>query len=444
MTEHRLPPGPKARRFRGFLPEFRQDPLALFTWAAREYGDIARLQLGPWNFFLLNHPDHIEQVLVTQNRAFGKGRGLEASSPLLGNGLLTSQGEFWRRQRRLAQPAFHKDRIVAYGTTMTDFALRHIEPWQDGCHLDILREMMRLTLAVAAKTLFSTDVTHDADSVGDALNVTVHYFQDRNASMIKIPFGWPTPANVKLRKAVSQLDSIIYRIIDQRRAGGQDTGDLLSMLMHAVDEDGSRMTAKQLRDEAMTLFLAGHETTANCLAWTWYLLGQNPAAEARLHQEIETVLGGRAPTPADLPGLPYVEAVINESMRLYPPAWIMGRKSTAPFELGGYSFPAGTEVLMSQWVMHRHPRWFEDPLTFRPERWQGGLAKQLPAFAYFPFGGGPRMCIGKGFALMEAQLLLATIARQFRFELAPGQAVVPDPSITLRPRGAINVIAHRR
>lgn len=444
MTLSALPPGPKARRFRGFLPEFREDPLGLFTRMARDYGDIARVQLGPWDFYQLNHPDYIEQVLVTDNRLFVKGRGLEASQPLLGNGLLLSEGEFWRRQRRLAQPAFHKDRINAYAATMTDFALRHIAPWQDGAPLDMAREMAHLTLAVAAKTLFSAEVGSDAAAVGEALNVTISYFQDQNESMIKIPYNWPTPANLRVRKAVGQLERVIYRIIDERRASGEDTGDLLSMLLHAVDEDGTQMTKRQLRDEAMTLLMAGHETTANTMAWTWYLLGQNPAAEASLHQEIDTVLGDRAPTPADLPRLPYVEAVISESMRLYPPAWIMGRKSTAPFELGGYTFPAGTEVIMSQWVMHRHPRWFEAPLAFRPERWTDGLAKRLPAFAYFPFGGGPRMCIGKAFALMEAQLLLATIARRFRFTLVPGTSLTPSASITLRPAPGVPVIPHRR
>ncbi|HYF94632.1 MAG TPA: cytochrome P450 [Symbiobacteriaceae bacterium] len=429
-----LPPGPKARLLRGFLPEFRQDPLELFTRLAREYGDIARVQLGPWNFYLLNHPDYIEEVLVTQNRIFTKGRGLEASSPLLGNGLLTSEGEFWRRQRRLVQPAFHKDRIAGYAATMAEFARRHAQGWQDGARLDIYREMMRLTLAIAARTLFSADVAADADTVGDALHVTVSHFRERNASIIKIPHTWPTPSNLRAQKAVDQLDRIIYRIIDERRQGGADTGDLLSMLLHAVDEDGSQMTPRQLRDEAMTLFLAGHETTANALSWTWYLLAQHPEAEARLYQEVDAT-----PPPST-----YAEAVIQEALRLYPPAWIMGRKSTAPFGLGGYAFPAGTEVLISQWVMHRHPRWFDDPLAFRPERWLDGLATRLPAFAYFPFGGGPRMCIGKGFAFMEAQLVLAEVARQFRFELVPGQSVTPSPSITLRPAPGIQVIAHRR
>jgi cytochrome P450 len=442
MATRLLPPGPRARPIQGFLPDFRKDPLTLVTRVAREYGDIVRLQLGPWDFILLNTPDLIENVLVTQNRHMMKGRGIH--SPLLGNGLLTSEGDFWRRQRRLAQPAFHRERITAYGDAMVDFTQRHITGWRDGDAFDINREMMRLTLAIAAHTLFSAEVTEDADAVGQAMNTCLHYFQDRARSIVAVPYSWPTPGNLRAWKAVKQLNTVIYRIIDEHRASGADNGDLLSMLLHAVDDDGSQMTSEQLRDEVMTLFLAGHETTANATSWTWYLLAQYPEAEARLHAEIDEVLQNRAPTPADLPRLPYVEAVINESMRLYPPAWIMSRKATAPVTVGGYDFPAGTEFLFSQWVMHRSERWFDDPLAFRPERWLDGLARRLPTFAYFPFGGGPRMCIGKGFALMEAQLILAAIAQRYRFDLQPGQPVTCDASITLRPAAGIHVTAHAR
>lgn len=435
-----LPPGPPTRWLRGYLPEFRRDPLSLLTQVARDYGPIARLQLGPMNFYLLSRPDLIEQVLVTQHKKFGKGRGLEATARVLGKGLLTSEGEFWLRQRRLAQPAFHRSRVAGYGQTMVEFALRQMTPWRSGETRDIAREMMRLTLAIAAKTLFNADVETDADAVGDALNVTLEGFETRTRSLIKIPESWPTPANLRFNRAADQLDAVIYRIIAERKQSGEDTGDLLSMLIQAVDEDGSRMTDKQLRDEAMTIFLAGHETTANAMAWTFYLLSQNPEAEAALREELTRVLDGRAPSMADLAQLPYTEAVINESMRLYPPAWIIGRKATVPFELGGYELPAETEVIMSQWVMHRSPEYFPEPLRFKPERWLDGLAQRIPTYAYFPFGGGPRLCIGKAFAQMEAALLLATIAQRFRFRLAPGQQVAPHPSITLRPATGINMV----
>jgi cytochrome P450 len=274
--------------------------------------------------------------------------------------------------------------------------------------------------------------------------VTLAHFERRSRTIIKIPESWPTPANLRFERAARQLDEIIYRIIEHRRGSGEVTGDLLSMLMQAEDVDGSQMTPQQLRDEAMTIFLAGHETTANVMAWTWYLLSQNPEAEARLHAELDSVLGGRTPTAGDLPQLPYVDAVITESMRLFPPAWIVGRSAIAPFTLGDYSFPTGTTVLMSQWVMHRHPAYFAEPLSFRPERWLDGLAKQIPAYAYFPFGGGPRVCIGKGFAQMEAALLLATIGQQFAFRLVPGHPVEPQPSITLRPRHGLRMTLAQR
>jgi cytochrome P450 len=444
VTVGTLPPGPKGRLLRGYLPEFRRDPTGLLTQVAREWGAIARLQLGPYDFYLLSHPDYIEQVLVTQNKLFVKGRGLEAAEPVLGQGLLSSEGDFWRRQRRLAQPAFHRSRIHEYGRTMVDFALQHMAGWQDGGEYDIAREMMHLTLAIAAKTLFSTDVSNEADIVGDALTTTMESFKTRSRRIVRIPNSWPLPSNIRARRAVAQLDSVIYKIIAQRRASGEDTGDLLSMLMHAVDEDGSQMTPKQLRDEAMTLFLAGHETTANAMAWTWYLLAQHPAAEAKLQQELDQVLGDRPPTPDDLPNVPYAQAVIEESMRLYPPAWLLGRLSAEPFEVGGYQLPANTQVLMSQWVMHRHPRYFEEPDKFSPERWLGGLAKRLPAYAYFPFGGGPRICIGKPFALMETGLLLATIARRWQFRLVEGHPVELEPVITLRPKHGIKVTARAR
>lgn len=444
MSTRTLPPGPRARPFFGLLPEFRKDPLALLDRMFQDYGDLVTVPLGPYPFLLVSDPALIEEVLVTQNRLFIKGRGLENSRRVLGNGLVSSEGEFWRRQRRLAQPAFHRTRVQAYGETMVDFALQHIASWRHGAIYDINREMMRLTLAIAAKTLFSADVSHEADVVGAALEVTLREFQRRMRTMIKIPETWPTPNNIRYSRAVEALDRVIYRIIDDRRQSGEDTGDLLSMLLHAVDEDGSQMTPQQLRDETMTLFLAGHETTANAMTWTWYLLGLNPEAEARLHAELEQVLGGRPPGPQDLPSLPYVEAVISESMRLYPPVWILGRRSTAPVEVGSYSFGANQDFLMSQWVMHRNPRYFENPLHFQPERWLDGLAKRLPRFAYFPFGGGPRICIGAGFALMEAQLLLATIAQQFRLQVDPTHQVGTSPSMTLRPAGPVSVVALTR
>lgn len=445
MSVPTWPPGPRglAERWRQ-LRRFRHDPLDLLTRTAAEYGPLATLPLGPVNLVVVTDPDLIEQVLVVQHAKFVKGRGLDTTHRILGQGLLTSEGDFWRRQRRLAQPAFHKQRIVGYGETMVAFADRHVSAWRDGDVRDLLDELMRLTLAIAAQTLFSADVTADATAVGEALTTALEVVNERFGTVIRLPDSWPTPSNRRMRRAAETLDRVVYRLIDERMASGEDNGDLLSMLLAARDEDGSGMSRQQLRDEAMTIILAGHETTANALTWTLHLLDNNPAAEAALHAELDTKLGGRLPTVADLPNLPYLEAVVYESMRLYPPAWTVGRQATEPVELGGYRFPAGTDFLLPMWVVHRRADFFPDPLAFRPERWLDGLARRLPTYAYYPFGGGPRLCIGRGFALMEAPLLLAVLCQRFRYRRVPGHPVVPHPSITLRPRFGLKMKLERR
>jgi cytochrome P450 len=303
--------------------------------------------------------------------------------------------------------------------------------------------MTRLTLEIAAKTLFDADVAGDARDVGEALTVAHASYERRIAGVYPWPRWLPTPGNRRLLRAAACLDEIIYRFIAQGRQGGTDRHDLLSLLLHARDEEGGRMTDQQVRDEAMTLFLAGHETTALALTWTGYLLAQHPEAHDRLLDELRAVLGGRAPSAADLPRLAFTEQVVLESMRLYPPVYAFGREALADCEVMGYAVPAKTTVFMSQWAMHRDPRWFPDPEKFDPARWAGGLAARLPKFAYFPFGGGPRVCIGNTFAMVEAVLVLATLARRFRFELVPGQEVVPWPSMTLRPRHGVRVVLRR-
>jgi cytochrome P450 len=389
--------------------------------------------------YLLSHPDLIESVLVERSRNFTKTKVLKRNPRLLGEGLLTSEGEFWRRQRRLAQPAFHRRRVAAYGEVMAAFAQRSLEGWRSGETIDVHEEMTRLTLEIVAKCLFDADVGAEARDVGSAMKVALEDFSSQRR-LIRIPKSIPTPHNVRFERAARRLDRIVLRIIEERRKGGEDDkGDLLSMLMLAEDESGERMTDRQLRDEVMTLFLAGHETTANALSWTFWLLSLNPEAEAALAAELGRVLGGRAPTTEDLPDLPCTERVIKESMRLYPPVWVMGREAIGECEVGGYLMPAGTTALMSQWVVHRDARYHGDPERFEPDRWTAGYEEGLPRFAYFPFGGGRRQCIGAGFAMAEARLILATVAQRFRMELASGQRVEPYPSITLRPKEGIKV-----
>jgi cytochrome P450 len=439
-----LPPGPRGHWLLGNLLEFRRDLLGFYERCAREFGDCSAFRLGHRRIYLLNHPDLIEYLLTTGARNFAKRTYvLNLLVPVLGNGLLTSDGDFWLRQRRLMQPAFGRQRIAAYGPIMVELTLRMLQRWRDGETHDLHAEMMRLTLEIVGRTLFGADVGGDADEVGEVLEVVMHNFLSRWERLIPVPAWLPTPSNIRFWRALSRLNRIVYRLIRQRRTGGGEGDDLLSLLLRATDEGGG-MTDLQLRDEVTTLFLAGHETTANALSWTWYLLGQHPEVEAKLLIELQTVLGGRPPEVADLPRLPYCEHVVQEALRLYPPAYGFGRVAVRECAIGGFHVPRGTTVIVSQWVTQRDGRFFEDPLAFRPERWAGDLLKRLPHYAYFPFGGGPRICIGGGFALQEAALVVATVIPRYHFTLVPDHLVVPLPVVTLRPRNGIRATLKQR
>lgn len=436
MATPAYPPGPKGKLLGGNFKAFRRDSLTYLQNATREHGDVVYLRFGPQDVFFLNHPDYIKDVLVTHHQSFMKGRALQRAKRLLGEGLLTSEGDFHRRQRRLAQPAFHRGRIASYGSVMTTYAARTSSRWHDGATLDISQEMMRLTLAIVGKTLFDTDVESEADEIGAALTAVMELFD-----FLLLPFSellekFPLPHVRRFQKARARLDETIYRIIDERRRSNEDRGDLLSMLLSARDEegDGGQMDDEQVRDEVMTLFLAGHETTANLMTWTWYLLSEHADVEAKLHEELCAVLEGREPTVEDVPRLRYTEMVVAESMRLYPPAWAIGRLALKDYELGGYTIPAKALVLLSPYVTHRDERYFPDPTRFDPERWTPEAKESRPQFAYFPFGGGTRRCIGEGFAWMEGILLLASLARNWRMRLVPGHRVETMPVITLRPK----------
>ena len=430
------PPGPKRRiPFSGLLA-YRRGPLPFFQNLAKQYGDISYFKLGSQEAYFLNHPDYIKDVLVTNNQNFMKGLVLQRAKRLLGEGLLTSEGDYHRRQRRLAQPAFHRQRIAAYADVMTGYGLRMRERWRDGETRDISEEMMRLTLAIVGKTLFDADVESDAADVGEAMSVVMELFETLTLPFFELLQKLPLPQLRRFDNARVKLDRIIYRLIDDRRRSGVDRGDLLSLLLLAHDEegDGGQMSDEQLRDEAMTIFLAGHETTANALTWTWYLLSQHREIEEQLHRELAEVLGSRPPGFADVARLPYTEKVLAESMRLYPPAWAIGRLSTVDCEIGGYAVARRSLVLMSQYVMHRDERYYKNPVAFDPERWTMEARESRPQFSYFPFGGGPWRCIGEGFAWMEGILLIATIAQQWQLRLVPHHPVALKPVITLRPR----------
>lgn len=440
------PPGPRRIIPLSGLFAYRKGPLPFFQNLAAQYGDISYFKLGPQEAFFLNHPDHVKDVLVTNHQNFIKGLALQRAKRLLGEGLLTSEGDFHRRQKRLAQPAFHRARIASYAAVMTDYASQTRERWRDGDVLDMSEEMMRLTLGIVGKTLFDADVVSDAKQVGEAMTVVMDLFNTIAIPFFELLEKLPLPQFRRFDQAKARLDAIIYRLIEERRLSGKDRGDLLSMLLLAQDTegDGEGMTDEQLRDEVMTIFLAGHETTANALTWTWYLLSQNPEAEAKLHEEIDRVLQARLPVFEDVAQLKYTEMVLAESMRLYPPAWALGRIALAECEIAGYVVPAKSLVLMSQFVMHRDPRYFPDPLRFDPDRWTTEARESRPQFSYFPFGGGPRRCIGEGFAWMEGILLVAAIAQQWQMRLVENHPVALKPVITLRPKHGMRMTLTRR
>jgi len=440
------PPGPKLSAINQLIYRPGRNPLEFFTNIARTYGDLAAYRMGGEQIFFVNSPHYVRDILVTHNRNFTKGRGLQRSKRLLGEGLLTSEDPMHLRQRRLMQPAFHRERIAGYGETMVAHADRMRQEWRDGAPLDISQEMMRLTLSIAGKTLFGVDVEQQAADVGSALTAVMESFWTTMLPFADVLERLPVPQLRRAKAARARLDAIIYGMIAERRAGTRDgstgrRGDLLAMLLEARDEEGPStgggMTDQQVRDEAMTIFLAGHETTANALTWTWYLVSQAPAVEARLFEEVDRVLGGRLPAVPDIGALSYVEKVVTESMRLYPPAWIIGRRALHDYPIGGYVAPARSIMVMSPYVLQRDARYFPEPERFDPDRWTPEFRTALPPFAYFPFGGGPRRCIGDSFAWMELVLVVATIAQQWQLRLVPGHRVEPQPLVTLRTKHGV-------
>ena len=448
MPHSQLPPSQKSRYPGESMLGITRRPLVYFPALKQTHGDVAMVYIGRQPIVLASHPDHIRDVLVTNARNFHKGRGLERAKMLLGEGLLTSEDEFHLRQRRLAQPAFHRARIMAYGDVMATYAERRADHWHDGDVLEINHEMAAYTLAVVGKTLFDADIEGEAHEIGEALAAAIAAFNYTVLPLAPLLLHLPIPMARRYKKGRQRLDATIYRMIAERRASGEDKGDLLSMLLlaHDTEGDGGGMSDLQLRDEVMTLLLAGHETTANLLMWAFYLLSQNLDAEARMHAEIDA-LGDGLLGAADVARLPYTRAVIAETMRLYPPAWVIGRRALSEYRIGEYTVPARTIILMSQWIVHRDPRWWPDAERFQPERWlaDGSAADPArPKFSYFPFGAGTRVCIGEQFAWMEGILGLATFARRFAMRLVPGHPVVPRPIITLRAQHGMRMVAHAR
>jgi cytochrome P450 len=445
MASLQRPPGPRSFSLGGSFSAFRADPLQFLTRCAAEYGDICYFRAAHQHMYFLNAPALAQEALVNKNAHFIKSRILQRAKTLLGEGLLTNEGASHLRQRRLVQPAFHRDRLIRYAEDMTALSVRACARFNDGAVVDIDREMMRLTLSIVGRTLFSAEVEEDAAVVGEAMNALLEMMPVLMFPLSQYLQYLPIPFMRRFLRAGETLDATIYRIINERRASGIDAGDLLSMLLLARDAEGDNtgMSDKQVRDETLTLFIAGHETTATALTWAWYLLAQHPDAEARMHAELDSVLSGRAPSFDDVPRLPFTGHVFAETMRLYPPAWAIGRMAVSDLEIAGCQIPRKSIVLLSPYTMHRSPRWWPQPEQFLPERWATEDPTR-PKFAYFPFGGGPRLCIGERFAWMEAVLVLATIAQQWRFRLASSDPVALAPLITLRPKGGLRLRAESR
>ena len=440
-----LPPTVPTDWIGGHFRSFRKAPTEFLTKMSK-LGDVSTFRIGKIPVFLINHPDLIRDLLVTNHSKFIKGRALQRAKTLLGEGLLTSEKEFHLRQRRMIQPVFHRQRIAEYAKTMIEFGEKMSNEWQNGDERDIDKEMMSLTLWIVGKTLFSANVEDDTDEIGQAMTTIVSAF-----NFLLLPFSeylekLPLPPLKKLRNARNKLDEVIYGIIDERRRSGEEKGDLLSMLLMAQDEEtGGAMTDKQVRDECLTLFLAGHETTANALTWTFYLLSQNAEAERKFHQELDEVLGDKQITPEDFPRLKFTEQILAESMRLFPPAWTVGRLATEEHEFNGFKIPPKSLVLASQYVMHRDARFWENAESFQPERWEKLSAKEAGnKFIYFPFSKGVRNCVGENFAWMEGVLLLAILGRKWKLNLAPEQKIVLQPMITLRSKHGMKMKVEKR
>jgi cytochrome P450 len=445
-----LAPGPKGTRILGSLSDFAANPLELLQRCQRDYGNVASMRLGKLRGTVLSHPDHIRHVLQANNKNYNKGtRGIQKLRAVLGLGLITSDGEFWFRQRKIAQPAFKKERIAAYADVMAEVAEDALNqfPKKPGLGKPFMVDdtMMQLTLRVVGEALLGQDVSNKASVVGQALETVMEISNKRLVRAFDIPLSWPTPENRRFRKAVKVLDQVMHDLIQTHRRLAVNESNLLSMLIHARDPDtGEGMTDAQLRDEVVTLFLAGHETTANALTWLWYLLGKHPEVEAKLHDEVDSVVGDRVPTLADADRLVYTTAVIKETMRLYPPVWLFARHALGDDTIGGYAIPKGTTVWMPPYVVHRHPDLWDRPNTFDPERFLSDNASTQYRFAYFPFGGGPRQCIGLHFAMLEMQIIVAMLARKFRFVLDVDHPIDLQARVTLRPRFGLQMSLETR
>lgn len=444
MTATLRPLGPRGTLVAGNLSDFARDPLGFLERASRDYGPVASFRFGRTRAIFVSDPALIEEVLVKRRDSFMKARALRALSRLFGNGLLTSEGEYWRRQRRLAQPAFHPGSMNGHAAVVVTRASRVFDKWKDGDQIDFHASMKDLLMAIVAESLFGAEVAEKASGIGAALESTMDRYAGRRGVARFAPDWLPLAETRRYLAGVAALEEFVRDVVADRRRSGDKRKDLLAMLLSARNEDGTGMSDSQIRDEAITLFVGGFDTPALAMSWTWYLLSKNPKAAAKLVDEVDRVLAGRSPDMDDISHLVYTQQVVKESMRLYPPAWLLSREAREDTTVGGHPVARGVHVMMSPWVMHRDERFFDNPLKFDPDRWESSVAAKLPRFAYFPFGGGPRVCIGAAFAMMETTLILAMLAQRFRFSVSDAAAITPRPTMTLRPAEGVPVAISRR
>jgi cytochrome P450 len=440
-------PGPKGKLITGNLKEFKSDTLGFLSRMAKEYGEVTRFRLGPFQrIYLITNPDSIKEILVTKHKYFVKSQEFKSLKPMIGEGLFTSEKPFHTQQRRLIQPTFKRANIDNYALDMIDITTDYVSTWQDGEERIITQDMMDITLRIINKTMFSMDFKDGHNLIGKPLDVCMKMAVKRMRSFLQLPLWVPTNNNREYKKAIQSLEKVVYNIIEKRRSEEAVHEDMLGILMAARDEkDNSGMTYSQIRDEVMTIFVAGHETTATALSWALYLLSQHPEVEKKLHEELDSVIGSRMPVPGDFKNLTYTQNIVWETLRLYPPAFIFGRRAVEDVVIGGYPFKKGDTLFLSQYLMHRSDKFFDNPDSFIPERFENNFMKTLPLFAYFPFGGGPRVCIGNHFALMEAVFVLACVAKRYKLRLAPDHhEVKPLPHLTLRPKRGLRMLVEER
>ena len=445
MTKARTAPGPRGDMFLGSTLDFKDRPLRFLKYVADSYGDVSRFRIGPAYWYLITHPEDVQAVMTTRAKIFLKPKiAKRLWQKFLGDGLLTTEGDTWKRHHKLVLPAFHRERIMGYADTMVDYTHAMLDGWEEGAEVDIDDEFVGLTLRIVAKTLFDADVADGAEAVGRAMHILNKEMLEHIHMPVPVPSWWPSARNKRKMAAIADIEAIVWKVIDERRASGEDRGDLLSMLLMTRDESGEGLSDKEIRDQLMTFFFAGHETTAHAMSWAWYLLAKHPEVAQRIQDDLRRVTGGERLSAAHLRDLPYLSWTVDESLRFLPSVWVFIKEPTEDTEIRGFHIPKGAPVLISPYVTHHDPRWFKSPETFDPERFSPERKDEIPRGAYFPFSGGQRICLGKNFALMEMRLILGSMLQRMQPRVSERYELAAKAELSLHPDGPLPVQVERR